>query len=91
MRATFYGGPADGGELILREPILERFRFPMTPTELVARCAPNPDGRNKVPNSSPADYHLLLEAPDRPWRDSQKRIRYCYVLPTPTEGEPHAE
>jgi hypothetical protein len=89
MRASFYGGPADGGELILREPIMPRFTFPMTPVQLVARCAPNPNSRNSVPNYSAADYHLLLEAPDKPWRDREGRIRYCYVLPTPTPKEDH--
>jgi hypothetical protein len=89
MHATFYGGPADGGELVLQEPILERFRFPMTPSELVARCVPNPGARHTVPNGPEADYHLLLAAPDKPWRDREGRIRYCYVLPTPTPKEDH--
>lgn len=88
MHATFYGGPADGGELVLLEPIRRRLRFPMTTLELVERFNAAPKGNLLVPNV-PAVYQLDEVAEGKPWRDARGRVRYLYIVPapTPTEGE----
>lgn len=82
MRAVFIGGPADGGELTMYEPILERLSFPLTTLEAVELLDPTTRPGHLVPNV-PGTYDLDM-AGDRPRRDAFGRVRYLYrCKPTP--------
>lgn len=102
MLATFYGGPADGGELNVLEPIPRWLRFPMTPAEYEQHLGPAPASTTgPVPLEQPSLYRLVLVSDAqgretcRVARDQTGRVQYRYVshvssTPTPTEGENHA-
>jgi hypothetical protein len=83
MRAVFYGGPCDGGELVLAEPIRTVLRFPVTPEEALALFQPRRTEAHLVPSHIPATYHLELVTPDTPFRDPRNRVRYLYEVPKP--------
>lgn len=80
MRATFYGGPLDGGELAILEPIAAILRFPVEPALMAVMFAPISSGVNRglMPNV-PAVYQLAV-ADGEPARDTEGRIRYVYQV-----------
>lgn len=91
MRAVFLGGPADGGELVLAEPVRGLIRFPaalslvdVAETDELAPRIPVVDVRH-----TPASVYALHLDPDtdRPWLN-RGRLIYLYRLPvtTPPEG-----
>ena len=88
MRAVFYGGPCDGGELELAEPIRRTLQFPITPVEALALFEPRKHDGTLVPSHIAATYRLELTAPDTPYRDKQGRVRYLYVIPKPAKPQP---
>lgn len=95
MLARFHGGPADGGELVLLEPVRLWVRFPMTAVDAALILADQgPAGGAEWLNTCPAgQYRLVLTPLAAPVRDTQGRILYAYCpvrassTPTPTEGD----
>lgn len=83
MRATFYGGPADGGVLTLAEPIRRCLRFPLSPLEAVDLLEPQPRQVGLIPNVD-SHYVLELDQDGAPVRDTRGRVQYRYRVPNPT-------
>lgn len=89
MRAAFYGGPADGGELALAEPISRCLRFPLSVLEAVDLLEPQSAACGLVPNV-PAHYVLDIDPAGAPVRDTDGRVTYRYRVPNPAPKEtPH--
>lgn len=97
MRATFYGGPADGGELLLVEPLRQTLEFPMTATLaaiVLARPQPKEGGAEWLNTTPAGTYRLHMTDDQRVIRDPRGRVIYAYLCvprpaPNPTEGETH--
>lgn len=92
MRATFHGGPCDGGDLMLSEPIPQTIRLPLTLPEALHMLEEHPADALPIPNHVPATYQLMLDRPDAPHRDRRGRVIYRYLttaVPTPPK-EDHA-
>ena len=87
MRATFYGGPADGGELTLTEPIRGCLRFPLSCAEALEYLEPQHPDALLVPNHVPAHYVLEVDQAGAPVRDTAGRVMYRYRVPNPTPKE----
>lgn len=90
MRARFMGGPADGGEVILAEPIRRCIRFPLSVLEAVDLFETIDRDANRgqlIPNHVPAHYLLERDALDNPIRDARGRVTYRYRVPNPTPKE----
>lgn len=89
MHATFYGGPADGGELMLTEPLRQGLTLPM-PAATAAQVLASPqtlDGGgawlNTMPGQ-PSTYRLRMTPDQRVVRDTRRRVIYDYVRVTTT-------
>lgn len=97
VHAAFYGGPADGGELLLREPVRVSFRFPLTTDAAAALLAPRQDVKggaawvNLVPVDPPSEYRVDLDANDRLVRDRHNRVRLVHVPPKTQHPTPPKE
>jgi hypothetical protein len=102
MHAVFHGGPADGGELVLVEPVPSTLTFPMTAVRAaVVLVRPQPPasgsfGGSAWINTTAAGAYRLDATPEgRVIRDGRRRIVYRYTpaarpaATNPTEGEPH--
>ena len=90
MRATFYGGPADGGEVLLAEPIRQCLRFPLSPLEAVDLFETLPADRERgqlIPNNVAAHYVLDMVPGGLPRRDAAGRVCYRYRVPNPAPKE----
>jgi len=83
MLALLYGGPADGAELALHEPIRGRLVFPM-PLPVAAALLAHP--RVVAADWAQTEgIYVLAHTGDRPVRDPNGRVLYRYVVPHPTE------
>lgn len=87
--AVFLDGPADGGQVILAEPIRERIRFPLSLLEATDLFEPLGKNRPSPPiDMGVAGEYRLEVLGDRPFRDAHGRFRYRYVIPTPPKEKP---
>ncbi len=90
MRAVFYGGPADGGELTLAEPIRTVLRFPLTCAEALELLEPQSKNNGLVPNVE-STYKLELGDAGEVIRDQTGRVRYRFVVPKQAARNPTPE
>lgn len=95
IRVTFYGGPADGGELDLLEPLPPLVVFPMTAVRAAVLLAQTSAGGKWFLACPRGDYKLVHDG-NRLLRDSRRRVVYAYVPAVapatpgnPTEGDTH--